>query len=213
MASPLSPLLPRDELLARVPGLTIVALPKAALPLIAAKDPGKMYELALTSWDRLVAAGLNPVDPMAIGPYSARNDPRLLPWVERTIGCKVIIDILIEAAILPTGEQIATAAVAHIVPNVLHLADVEFIDPLKPIPPKLQRRKYTQYAGLGLLPNFILRLMSIARAIGAEKVTLTAASRGHISLFRRHGFEISDTIAGRANRNRKSSIPMDRLVG
>src|SRR5262249_6231060 len=74
-------------------------------------------------------------------------------------------------------------------PNVLHIGDVEFSNPRRPIAPARRTRSMTFYKGLGLFGSLVDRCVEFAEEKGLDAICLTPAAHDLVPLFESAGFE------------------------
>ena len=137
-----------------------------------------ILDIGSHAWMRYVDSGVD-VDPQMLAPFFNDGDPLLYLAVEEVMGAPVIYDLLyVQASIDDELDYTTTAklVLAHAYPGELHIADVEFSDPYRPIPPAERRYTYQEFGGLGLFAPLIARIEAYGRDQGIETITLTAAS-------------------------------------
>lgn len=195
--------------------LTVEMFDREKLSKIIKDKPLGMHALGGNIWNRIVTREWNDVDPMQLRAYFQRQDPKLHSAISRVIGENAIRDILMVRAwkgVPRKANLVMELMVADVYRNELHLGDVTFCDPERPIAPADRTYKLQSHKGLGLLGVLIDNMDAYARARGYEYLTLTAAYADLVPLFQRHGFAVEDTMAGRIGLEAGKSIPMERAV-
>lgn len=181
-------------------------------PLLA-EEPA-LGGLALNVWNRIVE-----VEKLASDPYAIRahinpdGQPKksLLPAIDPVIGTRAVKDIsctyaAVEDASLVDNE-VGKLVVAHVFPNDLHLADVLFQNPYRPIPDRRRRYAFTFFEGFKMLGPTLERVEAAARRLGCKHITLTCAAPDLVDLFSKFGFrKETGRLGSQAN-------AMDKKVG
>jgi hypothetical protein len=179
------------------------------------EKPHAMHEIGMTIWDLIVTRGTDDVDPMAMADSVTTADPQVAVKIKKLLQKPVMFDLYYGKASAEFNgkrETIAEVLAAHIYPNELHLADVEFRDPSKPIAKNKRRYPLTRFKGLGLLDSLMDSLESEANARECTSVTLTAATSDHVPLFKKYGFEVPDTPRGKLGEMFGLGIPMVKRI-
>jgi hypothetical protein len=162
---------------------------------IAGRDPNAILNTAFTVWQRHVRK--NPaLKPSAVQDHVRRHGGSFLEAARAVIGEPIIRDISFSRCTVDDpaldDNQVAYLLVAHVYPNDVHIADVNLVNPYKPIPAKRRKHKFRKYKGLGLLGTVLLRTEDYARAHACELITLTAAADDLVPLFGKFGFVVED---------------------
>lgn len=159
------------------------------------RDEEGIGGLALNVWNRITEVEKMPFDPYAIRPYLNPNgQPKksLLPAIDQIIGSRVIKDISCTYATVEDPDlednEVGKLVIANVFPNDLHLADVTFQNPYRPIPQSRQRYTFTFFEGFKMLGPTLERIEAAARRLGCQHVTLTCAAPDLIPLFSKFGF-------------------------
>ncbi len=175
--------------------------------------PSKLQGCALNVWNRIVFYSGKRVNPRALAGKINVLDPPLFKEIERVIGDPVITDLYGLCAVHPSypAHPVAMLFVFRVFPNTLHLADVNFIAPDKPLPKSKQSLLRT-HQGLGLLKVVMNRLKSYAVAHKIDYITLTAAFKELVPVFERHGFKVENNPMGVMGLETGECIPMDFRV-
>lgn len=211
MMSDLSQVFPTDRIVDLVPGAEIVSLGKPDIKEIALLKPKTMHEMGMATWHAAMQSGNFNVDPKMLAKYIDDGDPHILKRVSQALGQKVVFDISYCFATLPDvklEEPAIQTLVAHLYPSRLHIGDVKLLDPRRP-------RSDTEHAGdqshesLRLFSVFLNNCKIVAKNLGAEKISLTAAYVELVETFRAHGFEVEDSELARLGLRFGMGIPME----
>jgi len=207
---------PKQEIVNRFGAdLIFEELGKSDLAEIARRNRACVFGIAASAWNRIVVKQWHNVRPTQFAAYFQKGDPDLHAAISRLIQAEVIRDIYsVKVWRKPkqANSLIAELIVAWVYRNDLHLADVTFRNPDRPIPTRLRRFADQHYEGLGLLPRLLEGLQRKAVNLGCEQLTLTAARRDQVGLFSRHGFLVEDSESGRILLELGAGIPMERAV-
>ena len=171
------------------------------------RDPAGLASLAFTVWQR--HARRNPGTELgAVRDHIRRHGGSYLQGVQALIGQRVLHDLTFSRCTVddPALDErlVAYLLVAHVYPNDVHIADMNFMNPYLPIRPERRRFKSQRYKGLRLLPNVLARAEAYAAENGCEYVTLTAAADDLVPLFGKFGFVVEDGQA--------TSLAMEKRV-
>jgi hypothetical protein len=122
--------------------------------------------------------------------------------MDRLLGAKTISDICFtECTIDGIEPMVGRLRLAHVYPNDLHIADVRFYNPFKPVPTELEASKYgVSHEGLGMLDTTMERIEAYARKQSMDFLTLTAAMPSLVTKFGKYGFQVEDTSVGKEYR-------------
>ena len=119
----------------------------------------------------------------------------------RVLGTQVIKDISVTEVHVDdpdlTYDVVAKLCIAHVHPNDLHLADVYFQDPYRPLPTHPQKFEVAEHHGYGLLGLTLQRVEAEAKRLGWKHVTLTCAAADLVPLFGKHGYTLETGVRGR----------------
>ncbi|MGF6265221.1 GNAT superfamily N-acetyltransferase [Paraburkholderia youngii] len=195
--------------------LTVEMFGRENLPKIIKDKPLGMHSLGGNIWNRIVTREWNDVDPMQLRTHFQRSDPKLHSAISKVVGENAIRDILMVKAwkgVPRKANLVMELMIADVYRNELHLGDVAFRDPERPIAPADRIYTLQSHKGLGLLGSLIDNMDTYARARGYKHLTLTAAYADLVPLFRRHGFEVEEDMAARIGLQAGKSIPMERAV-
>jgi hypothetical protein len=176
---------------------------------------GCMVEIGGGAWDQYVRANPN-CNPQTLSEYFQRQDPKLYLAMERHTGLKVLHDIFYTVAEVedPLLEEklAAELLVAVTYPNVLRISDVTFCDPYNKIPDTELKYKFQHYKGLNLFAELMGNCEKFCNANNLKEISLAAAYVDLVPFFKKYGFEIDDTPAGRMAIQVGEGIPMSKPV-
>lgn len=185
------------------------------LATITKKKPKALHATGGNIWSRIVVNKWNDVDPQQLARYFQAQDPKLYRGISKVIGEDAIRDIYFAKAWRGAPRKqnlVMELMIAEVYPGDLHLCDVTFINPDKPIPPLNRRFDHQTHRGLGLLPTLLDNMQNYAKSRGLKQLTLTAASGDLVPLFKKHGFEVEDSHVGRFALDVGMGIPLERNV-
>jgi GNAT superfamily N-acetyltransferase len=195
--------------------LTVESFDLENLSKITKAKPLGMFALGGNIWNRIVTQRWKDVDPMQLRSQFQRSDPKLNSAISKVIGENAIRDILMVKAwrgVPRKANLVMELMIADVYRDELHLADVAFCDPARPIAPADRIYTLQSHKGLGLLGSVIDNMNEYARARGYKHITLTAAYADLVPLFQKHGFEVEDNMTARIGIQAGKSIPMERSV-
>lgn len=190
--SKLHTIFPEDGVRTAIPEATFTSFGLKNLPSIATLKPQTMFELGLTTWHAAMMSRQFSVAPNILGDLVDRREPHLLKYVSRVLNQKVLFDLSYRLANVPgtgTIQPKTQILVAHVFPNRIHIGDVQLLDPRKP-KGGVDADDDQSHESLRLLGPAIENAMKAAHDVGADQITLTAANRGLVSVFGRHGFAV-----------------------
>ena len=194
--------------------LSVEVLGMSQLGEITRRKPGDIHAIALNVWNRIVQMRLRAVDSHAVAHAVNNQNPKLHSIIAEIIGEPVIQNIIYMQATLPFQEQrleVAEFLAAEVFPNDLHLADMLFQDPRRPIPPNERRYRFQTHRGLGLLAAVVRKAETFARVRNKDFITLTAADRDLVPLFGSYGFTVEENPAAQFILNAVGQgIPMEK---
>lgn len=196
--------------------LTVREYGKADLGQIIKEKPLGMHALGGNIWNRVVTKQWAQVDPMQLRNHFQRKDPKLHAAISKVVGEDVIRDILymkVWRGVPRKANLVMELLVANVFRDDLHLGDVTFCDPDRPIAPIDRIYEMQTHKGLGLLGILLQSMMRHAREKGQQQLTLTAADSDLVPLFQEHGFVVENSIAARMGLQLGMSIPMECDVG
>ncbi|MBI3837742.1 MAG: hypothetical protein HY288_07385 [Planctomycetia bacterium] len=175
---------------------------------IAVRDPDGVRKTAFAVWSRHVRK--NPsTNPDAVHEHIQKHGGTFLEGASVIVGEPIIKDIAFSRCKIDDpaldNQFVAYLLVARVFPNDLHIADLNLVNPYKPIPPKLRRYKFRKFKGLGLSGTVLARAEAFAVSKQCDYVTLTAADDDLVPLFRRFGFVLED--------DEVANLAMEKKVG
>ncbi|KVP77454.1 hypothetical protein [Burkholderia ubonensis] len=214
--STLADIAPLSELRARFgDNLTVREYGKADLTKIIKDKPLAMHAIGGNVWNRVVTKQWVQVDPLQLRGHFQRLDPKLHAAIAKVVGEEAIRDIRLVKAWSGAPRKanlVMELLVADVYRDELHLGDVTFCDPDRPIAPVDRVYELQTHKGLGLFGVLLANMESFARQKGYQQLTLTAGNADLVPLFQQHGFEVENNIAGRTGLLAGMSIPMERKV-
>lgn len=166
---------------------------------------GSMRGLALSVWNRIIEVEKLPYEPYQISSHIDENGqplPSLLGAISKIIKQPVVKDISVTYAKVDDPQLQDTAVgdliIAHVFPNDLHIADVCFMNPYRPIPSSHPSFSTRYYYGYKLLGPTLERIERKARQLGCNNITLTCAAPDLVAMFAKHGFQKENGRLGKA---------------
>ena len=190
----LSEVFPKAEIQVLIPDAGFRDLSIKELSVFADEHADTMIAFGLATWDHALSCGVHgDLDPQALADPINAGDPWLIRHVEEALGRRALLDFhYTEARRAGAIEPFASISLAHLYPNHLHVGDVLLLDPRKPRhdSPWIDQK----FESLRLFGTVLDRLKAAANALGADKLSLTAAHRPLRSAFERHGFRMADTM-------------------
>ncbi|AYZ63590.1 GNAT family N-acetyltransferase [Burkholderia multivorans] len=195
--------------------VTVKTFDKTELSKILKDKPLGMHALSGNIWNRIVTRHWKNVDPMQLRGHFQRHDPKLHVAISRVIGEDAIRDILMVKAwreIPRKANLLMELLIADVYRDELHLGDVTFCDPDRPIAPADRAYGHQSHRGLGLFGVLVSNMETYARERGYKHLTLTAAHADLVPLFQKHGFEVEDNHVARSGLEAGISIPMESAV-
>jgi hypothetical protein len=162
---------------------------------VAKRDPNGLLGAAFTVWQRYVRA--NPAtDAGAVRDHIRRHGGDFLDAVQAVIGAPIIRDLLFSRCTIddPALDDtvVAYLLLARVYPNDVHIADMSFANPYKPITPERRRYKFQKYKGLHLSGIVLSRIEKYASDHECNYLTLNAATEDLVPLFSKFGFTVED---------------------
>lgn len=210
----LSEIFPDEQVIKFVPEVEIRALGRADIKEIVNLKPKSMHEMGLSTWHAAMMSGQFDVDPAMLAKHVDSGDPNILKRISQALGQKVVFDLNYTFATIPDqdlDEPAIQSLVGHLFPNRLHIGDVKLLDPRKPRSDSLHEGDQS-HQSLRLFGDLMANCRSVAKEIGANKITLTAAYGELIDPFREHGFEVEDSEMGRLAEEFGMGIPMEIII-
>ena len=182
---------------------------------IVSKKKSCMFELGGTIWDKYVQS--NPsADPMAMSAQFQAEDPYLYREISEFIGEDTVKNIRYFYSDIPANHpnygKCGELLVSVLHNNVLHISDIEFSNPNKPIPESDRKYTFQFYKGLGIFEHFLTTCITYCKQEKLVKICLTAAALDLVPFFEKFGFEVDDTPTGKLGLQIGQSIPMTLVV-
>jgi hypothetical protein len=192
--------LPKETIEAMVPGAEIKVVATNVKEWKATK-PAQLSPLSLFVWDEMVHRG-RVKQPFKIAPYTENADYKdgIYSFVQKELGVAPVTKVYAASMYRP-GETLSFADVSIVRcwPSDLHICDVEFSDFDKPIAEDDPTSRYRGWHGLHVFPEFLERLIEVAKFEDVKRISLTAAHPPLRQTFEKYGFEVSPTkVAQRA---------------
>jgi hypothetical protein len=188
---------------------------KTDLEMIAKKNAPALLQVGASVWNRIIQKKWHSVNPLRFATYFQTLDPNLYQAISSLLGVEVIRDIYSVRGWISKKQKsnlVVEMVVAWVYRNDLLLADISFMDPTSPIPKKQRRFGHQTHKGLGLLPTLLDNMQRKAKERDCEQLTLTAAMRDQVDLFRSFGFVVEDSEMSRIAMQAGYGIPMERDV-
>ena len=181
---------------------------------IANLEPECLFEIGANAWMHFIEAG-GKINPQKLAEHFDSHNPFLFAVVEKTIKRKVLQNIvLIHAEVDDQNLErkfCGKLLLARTYPNNLHISDVEFSNPYKPVGISEKRYRYHEYRSLGLFSVLLKNITDLAEEWRISKITLSAASLDQVNYFKGHGFNIENTSFARGAVEANESIPMELI--
>ena len=211
----LNQVLPRAQLEARFGSrLILEEYHKADMGQLVRAYPEGVFGIGANVWNRIVSKGWNHVNPRAMSSYFDGSNPRMPLAIGRLIQEEIIEDIYYVKGWDGTRTDdrlVVQLLVAKVYRNDLHLADVAFTDPDRPLAESARRSEHQTHVGLGLLPALMENLEAEAIAQSCSEITLTSTTLENVALFERYGFQVEDSNTGRMAMGAGYGIPMEKV--
>lgn len=182
---------------------------------LAKRDPVNCYGVAGRAWHLAVTAPGSSLEPSLLARYFDQQDPMLAGAIERVTGQPVLREFgFLEAIVDQDGTPfiVATSLVAHLTAGELLWYDVNMANPAAPLSRKQQRSPSHEHRGFGLLGDVVSSLEAAARERGCSEISLLAAHKPLVQIFRRFGFNVEDSPMGKLAMRVGAGIPMVKTV-
>lgn len=168
-------------------------------------------DIGSTIWDSYISSKISKYKPDHFANYFQEGNPALLRAIEKLLGKPLLQDVYYVKAKLADNTQedtvVSELLVASIWPGHIHVADVEFSNPYRPIA-RGTGLEFQKFKGLGLMTGLLDNLTAYAKELDLFAITLTAATRSHFDFFSNFGFVITNTFAGAASLKYGAGFPM-----
>lgn len=147
-------------------------------------------------WDEMVHRGVV-VEPFKIAPIVNNGFKGIAKFVRQELKKKPVTEAYAVSFFneVDPKNSFVDVSLVRCWPNDIHLADVEFSDNRKPVHAgkKVKSSSQRNYHGLHVFGPFVTRLKNVAREKGIERISLMVAHKDLYEVFRRHGFQVSET--------------------
>ena len=174
---------------------------------VAKRDPNGLLNAAFTVWQRYERQHPE-TNSGAVRDYIRQHGGSFLDATQAIIGAPIIRDLSFSRCTVDDpdlDERLAAyLLVARVYPNELHIADMNFVNPYKPISPERRRFKFQRYKGLHLLSTVLARAERYAALHECDYLTLNAVTDDLVPLFGKFGFVVEDNLA--------TSLAMEKKV-
>lgn len=179
---------------------------------IASLEPNCLHEIGGNAWMHYIKSGAN-VNPQKLNEHFNNRDPFLFREVEKITKTKVIQDVMLVHANVqdPKVEtQICgQLLLARTYPNNLHISEVAFSNPYKPVPDAEKKHPFHEFRSLGLFSTLLRNILAYCKKYRISKITLSAASKYQIGYFESHGFSMENNHFSKIALEQGVSIPME----
>jgi hypothetical protein len=183
---------------------------------LAKRDPVNCYGVAGRAWHLAVSEPGSSLDPSLLARYFDTQDPMLAGAIQRVTGKPVLTDFgFVEATVISHSGKpfiVATSLVAHLTAGELLWYDINMANPAAPLSPRERRSPSQEHRGFGLLGDVVSFLEAAARERGCTKISLMAAHKPLIQIFRRFGFQVENSPLSKLAMKVGMSIPMIKPV-
>lgn len=188
----------------------------SAISLLAKKNPDVLFSSAMTVWNRIVSNNLFPVDSMAVAKFASSHDPQVHRKISQIIGENIIKAFVYTKCQIDDEDldykTVCEFVIFELYPNILHLGDITFSDPYKPISNEEKKFEHQDFEGLGMLSSLMNNINEYAKQKSFDYITLTSASKDQIPLFKKYGFTPENNAFTNQALNIGYSIPMEKKI-
>ncbi len=209
-------ILPRDDIAARVDeGVLFSEFTNREMDEICSRKTKSMLDVGSSIGYRLklLNPGLN-LEQFS-GAFDG-DDPYLFSYIATVVGARTLLDVHYWHVELeddsPDYRTVSEFLVAVCSPNVLHIADLEFSNPRRPIALAQRSRLMTRYKGLGLLGALTDRCIAFAGEKRLDAICLTPAAHDLVPVFEAVGFVLDDNALAQQMREAGMPGPMSLRV-
>jgi hypothetical protein len=186
--------LPKDKIETLVPGATTEIIATTVKDWRANK-PSQVPVTSLFIWDEMVNHK-KVREPFKIAPYANNHNHKggIYAFVQKELGAAPVTAAYTVAMYRP-GETVSFTdmSLVRCYPNDIHICDIEFSDYSKPLGPNDPTVEYRGWHGLHVFPEFIARLIEVAKSQEVERLSLMVAHPPLLKTFQKYGFEVSQT--------------------
>ena len=180
---------------------------------IARQEPECLQDIGEKAWIHYMVE-VTKIKSKKLCSYFDESDPFLFRQVETLIKQKVIQDILLVRArvVDDTLEKslCSKLLLARTYPNNIHISDVGFSNPYKPVSKNEQRYSCHKYRSLGLFSTLLENILRRCKKNEISKITLSVPSMNQTKYFEGHGFSVEKTEFAKHQIVSGMSIPMER---
>lgn len=174
--------------------------------------PEQIAGICLFVWDEMVDREVT-TQPFKIAPYTQNGFRGVAGFVEKELGQPIVSEAYAVSFFNEVTPKLSFVDVSLVrcFPNDIHIADVEFSDNRRPLHTGKMEKGSTSrgYHGLHIFHEFIERLRGVAKEKGVERISLMVADAPLYPVFKKHGFEVSNTkMAQMAFRMAGNGFPM-----
>jgi hypothetical protein len=152
--------------------------------------------VCLFIWDEMVHRGVT-AEPFKIAPIVDNGFKGIAKFVRQELKEEPVTEAYAVSYYneIDPKDSFVDASLVRCWPNDIHIADVEFSDNRKPAHGgrKVKSSSQRNYHGLHVFGDFIARLKNVAKEKRIERISLMVAHKDLYEVFRRHGFEVSET--------------------
>lgn len=158
--------------------------------------PQDVPGICMFIWDEMVHRNVTSF-PFKIAPYTQNNFSGVAEFIQKELGRPPVTEAYAVSyfnEITPKTSFIDVSLV-RCWPNDIHIADVEFSDNRLPVHagPKIKGELGRSYHGLHIFGDFINGLRGVAKEKGVERISLMVADGALYPVFKKYGFEVSET--------------------
>lgn len=179
--------------------------------------PKDVTGICMFIWDEMVDRKMTS-EPFKIAPIVNSNFRGIAKFVQRELKEPPVTEAYAVSyfnEVDPENSFVDVSAV-RCWPNDIHIADIEFSDNRKAAHSgkKIKSSSRRNYHGLHVFGEFLGRLTLVAKEKRVERISLMVGHEDLYAVFKRHGFEVSQTkMAEMAYKNHGVGFPMILFVG
>jgi len=158
--------------------------------------PNHVSGVCMFIWDEMVHRGVA-AEPLKIAPIVNNGFKGIAKFVHKELKEVPVTEAYAVSYYneVDPKNSFVDVSLVRCWPNDIHIADVEFSDNRKPAHAgrKVKSSSRRNYHGLHVFSDFLARLKDVAREKGVERISLMVAHNDLYPVFRRHGFQVSQT--------------------
>lgn len=165
-------------------------------------------------WDEMAHRGVAK-QPFKIAPIVQKNYQGIYEFVQKELKRPPVSDVYAVSYFNDVDPEMSFVDVTLVqcYPDDIHITDVEFADNRHRVGTHQPEKGLRNYRGLHIFGDFIARLSDVARSRNISRISLMVGAKGLYPVFKRHGFEVSDTkMAQMAFKQVGLGFPMVRKV-